>query len=141
METPPRARWTRASRRAPASGPPVRKDAGKGRVVYIPGIVFKGPLPEHGGYFEINNRFWKLPKNWTELTDAVRWAARQDIPVQIDAPSYVAVNVVAQPKERRWFVHLVNYNASSGMPAKSIEAPTHFREGTLRGRSPCIRPI
>ena len=98
-------------------------------------------IAEHGGYFEINNRFWKLPKNWTELTDAVRWAARQDIPVQIDAPSYVAVNVVAQPKERRWFVHLVNYNASSGMPAKSIEAPTHFREGTLRGRSPCIRPI
>jgi hypothetical protein len=90
---------------------PAQKEYEKGRVVYIPAVRFDGPLPQFGAYFTVDFRFWKLPKNAREIADGVRWAARNDIPVQVSGPAYLVSNLVQQPKQRRMMVHLVNYNA------------------------------
>jgi hypothetical protein len=90
---------------------PARKTYKEGRTVYIPAVRFPGTLPEFAKYFPVDERFWKLPANAPEIADAVRWAARDDIPVQVGGPAYLVSNLVAQPEKRRMMLHLVNYNA------------------------------
>ena len=106
-----------------ASAPslPVRKEFGKGRVVYFPSLQYDGPMPEMEPYFSISNRFWKRPKNWPELADAIQWAAKGNMPVEISGPSFLVANLVAQPDRQRMMLHLVNYNARNTPSIKSID--------------------
>ena len=92
------------------SGAGARKEAGRGRVVYFPAVQFDGPLPDPAPYFQIRNQYWKLPKNYQEITDGVRWAARGEIPVSITGPLYLVTNLAGQMDKRRMMLHLVNYN-------------------------------
>jgi hypothetical protein len=103
------------------AGQPVRRQVGQGRSVYLPALRFDGELPEMGNYFSIGNRFWKRPRNWQELGEAVRWAAREEMPVRVEGPEYLAANVTAQPEQRRTMVHLVNYNARRAAIAQPVE--------------------
>jgi Beta-galactosidase trimerisation domain len=102
------------------AGEPVRKQAGKGRSVYLPALRFDGTLPEFGNYFRVDNRFWKKPRNWQEFTDAIRWAGNGEASLQIDGPDYLVANVVAQPAQRRMMIHLVNYNARQAALADPV---------------------
>jgi hypothetical protein len=115
------------------SGSPVRAQAGGDRrSVYLPALRFDGPRPEMGNYFRIDNRFWKRPQNWQEFTEAVRWAANEEMPVRIGGPEYLVANVVEQPEKRRMMVHLVNYNARRAPLAEPIQvacrAPAPVKE-------------
>jgi hypothetical protein len=92
------------------AGVPTRKEVGRGRVVYIPGLEFDGPIPPAEPYFNIGPAFWKRPKNWEQLIDAVEWASRGDVPLRVEGPNFVAANLVEQRDKRRRIVHLVNYN-------------------------------
>jgi hypothetical protein len=98
-------------RRVEAGGAPVRKEYEKGKVVYIPAVTFDGPLPEFGKFFNVEPRFWKLPKNAPEITEAVRWASGGDIPAEVTGPAYLVSNLVEQTDKHRMMLHLVNYNA------------------------------
>jgi hypothetical protein len=115
------------------AGPVSRKEVGRGRAAYFPDIVSDGPRPEGQPYFSIPNDYWKRPKNWQEIVDAVIWAARGDLPVDVAGPEYLVVNLVTQPEKRRMVLHLVNYNArtnpSTG-PVKVVWRPPDGRGGT-----------
>lgn len=89
---------------------PVRKEFGRGRVAYFAGIEFDGALPPHEPYFNIGPAFWKRPKNWKDLVDAVSWVAQGDVPLHVTGPEFLGVNLVEQPEKRFQAVHLVNYN-------------------------------
>ncbi|MEO6828527.1 MAG: hypothetical protein ABI164_01860, partial [Acidobacteriaceae bacterium] len=89
---------------------PVRKEFGRGRVAYLSGIEFDGALPPHEPYFNIGPAFWKRPKNWKDLVDAVSWVAQGDVPLHVTGPDFLGVNLVEQPEKRFQAVHLVNYN-------------------------------
>jgi hypothetical protein len=99
-------------RQVEVTGAPVRKEVSQGRVVYLPGVKFDGPLPEFGKFFSVDTRFWKLPKNADDITAGVRWAARDEMPVEVSGPRYLVSNLVEQPEKRRMMLHLVNYNAA-----------------------------
>ncbi len=101
-------------REAASSSRPQTSNKGKGRVVYFPDIPFDGPLAEPGNYFNIPNQYWKAPKNWLEIGEAVRTAANGEIPIEVTGPPFLVVNLVSQPNKRRLLVHLVNYNAAAG---------------------------
>jgi hypothetical protein len=122
------------------SGSGTRKEVGKGRVVYFPAILFDGALPPPANYFEIRNQYWKLPKNYRELIDGVRWAARDEIPVSISGPLYLVANVVEQTKKRRMMVHLINYNVSNVARIKDIKVtcrlPGGARANSVKTYSP-----
>jgi hypothetical protein len=111
----------RVERLATASEPPVRKQVGKGRSVYLESLRFDGALPEMGNYFQIGNRFWKRPQNWREFTDAIRWAANEEMPVQVAAGEHLVLNMVSQPERKRWMIHLVNYNARRAPLSAPVE--------------------
>jgi hypothetical protein len=70
------------------------REAGKGRVAYFP--------------FDIDRIFWEVldPDHGRLLANAVRWAARDDIPVEVDGPGVLDVMVWRQ--ESSLTVHLVN---------------------------------
>ncbi|MGH9325085.1 MAG: hypothetical protein ACRD2B_00135 [Terriglobia bacterium] len=102
-----------------AVGLPTRKQFGQGRVVYFPGIEFDGPLPPAEPYFTIGRPFWKRPKNWEELVDAIDWAAQGEVPLQVLGPDFLVANLVEQPEKQRRLVHLINYNTKQ---IPSIEA-------------------
>jgi len=110
-------------------GASVRKDYEGGRVVYIPAVRFDGSLPEFGKYFQVDPRFWKLPKNARDITDGVRWAARDDIPVEVSGPEYLVANTVEQAERRRIIVHLVNYNAGKAPALEPVEVTCHIPAG------------
>jgi len=99
----------------------VNKEAGLGRSVYLPALRFDGALPEPGGYGQIGSRFWKRPANWEQFVAAIRWAARDELPVRIGGPGFLAANLVSQLEKRRWMLHLVNYHARTGKPTGAIE--------------------
>ena len=94
-----------------SAGQPQRKTVGDGRTVYIPAIEFDGPLPLDQPYFTLDAGFWKRPKNWKDIVDAVSWAAGEKLPVSVAAPDFVAMNLLEQTAKRRRIIHLVNYGA------------------------------
>lgn len=92
------------------AGASSRKQVGQGRVVYIPGLEFDGPMPPSQPYFKIGLEFWKRPKNWKQLVDAVSWASQGDSSLEVAGPDFLGVNLVEQQEHRRRIVHLVNFN-------------------------------
>jgi hypothetical protein len=93
------------------AGATTHNDVGRGRVAYIPAIQFDGTLPPPEPYFTIGMSFWKRPKNWRQLIDAIVWASGGDIPLEVQGPEYLIANVVEQPDRHRRLVHLVNCDA------------------------------
>lgn len=111
------------------AGAPTRKQVGQGRVVYFPGIEFDGAMPPAEPYFTIGQEFWKRPKNWQELVDAVSWAAQGEIPLQVNGPDFLAANLVEQPDKRRRLVHLVNYNTGATSSIENIQVRCAMPKG------------
>ena len=111
------------------AGTPARKEVGHGRVVYLPGIEFDGPLPPREPYFHIGPSFWKRPKNWKQVIEAVSWTSQGDVPLQVSGPDFLAANLVEQPEKRRRLVHLVNYNSGEMPSIENIEVKCAVPEG------------
>jgi hypothetical protein len=116
---------------AAPSGSVQRNQAGKGRVVYIPGVEYDGPLPEAEAYFNISNRFWKRPKNWEQIIDAVRWAANDDPPLQVAGPDFLVANLVEQAARQRRLIHLVNYDAQNTRSISSVRVTCAVPNGKV----------
>jgi len=124
----------------PAGGASVRSEYGKGRVVYVPEMEFDGPLPPGERYFPIDNRFWKLPKNWRQLLDAVRWAARDEMPLEIEGPPYLIANIVSISSGNMQVLHLLNYNYKNRSPVESIPVTWQLPKSKAQLSARLLRP-
>lgn len=90
----------------------------KGRVVYIPEVQAAIPKP-HGE--PMTSEYWKLPVNWKELNDAVKWAAGGQLSLEVVAPTTVAAEVTEQKQNKTLMVHLVNYNVAKVPSVSGIQ--------------------
>ena len=106
-----------------------RKVYGQGRCVYIPVIEFDGPVPPDQPYFTIGTLFWRRPKNWKDLVDAVSWAARDTFPVNVSGPEFLAINLLEQSAKRRRIIHLVNFKAEQKQAIEGIVIRCALPEG------------
>jgi hypothetical protein len=61
--------------------------------------------------------------------EGVRWAARDEIPLRLDAPEYLVANLVEQPSRQRRMVHLVNYNAKNVPAVATLEVWCSLPQG------------
>jgi hypothetical protein len=111
-------RGGRGRRAETEASPTVQTEYQQGRAAYISSVEFDGPLPDAAPYFAIQNRFWKNPKNASQIVDAVRWASRNSLPVSVSGPAYLVANPVHQSRERCSILHLVNYD-NANVPAIS----------------------
>jgi len=91
---------------------PIRNSVQRGRVVYIPHVK---PSIEKPTGLPMSSRYWKLPLNWQELVDAVRWASGDQLSLEVKAPLTVATNLSILRSSGAFLVHLVNYDVE-GMP-------------------------
>ena len=90
-------------------GRALRRAFGRGRVAYIPNIqaAMEPPVPEMN--YNFRDKYWKLPRNASELLGAVVWAGAGRV---VNAPLHVAAELVEQRGTGRMLLHLVNYNFS-----------------------------
>jgi hypothetical protein len=98
-------------------------------VVYLPTVDFDGPLPKFGSFFQVDARFWRAPQNADEIAESVRWAARDQIPVEVSGPDYLVSDLVEQPGNRRLMLHLVNYNSRKEASLNPIKVTLRLPEG------------
>jgi hypothetical protein len=114
---------------------PVRNEAGEGRVVYIP---YVRPAMEKPPNAAMISQYWKLPLNWHELIDAVKWAAGGELSLDVQAPPHVAAELIDQ--KNRVLVHLLNYAAESGPVSGKIAVRVAIPQGRKVGTAYLISP-
>jgi hypothetical protein len=102
---------------------PKKRQFGKGRVVYIPRIEPSVAPPPPAMTYYFSNQYWKLPKNYEGLAEAVRWAARDDLSVQVTAPLSVTMELAQQKSTNTWLLHLLNFRVEKPV----VNIPVQFR--------------
>lgn len=104
----------------------IRGEYGKGRVAYInhikPGLNKPSSTPP-------TSEYWKLPENFQELEDAVRWAAGEPLPIDVKAPYYVTMEWLWQMESNRMIIHLVNYDVQNQPIVNDISIRLKLAEG------------
>ena len=105
----------------------LRREFGKGRVVYIPRIepAIEPPPAMMSYYFA--NKYWKLPKNYEELAGAVRWAAREEFSASVEAPLWVTMELAEQKSTGTRLLHLLNFRFEE--PLRDITVKVRLPEG------------
>lgn len=97
--------------------PILHNQIGQGRVAYIPEV--KPAIPKPSGE-DMTSEYWKLPVNWRELNDAVKWAAGGQLSLEVVAPATVAAEITEQKQSKTVLVHLVNYNVAKAPSVRGI---------------------
>jgi len=120
----PQWRGIRGGDQFPTSGV-LRNQAGRGRVVYIPEIKPATPKPLGA---RMTSEYWKLPVNWKEIIDSVRWAAGGTFSLEINAPPSVIAEPMRRTEGKELLLHLVNYDAARTPSVSNIEASLRLPE-------------
>ena len=92
------------------SVPVQKREVGKGKVVYIPEVIPSVPKPPA---VAMTSRYWKLPVNWKELIESVRWASGNDLSVNIEAPLTVTMELNQKEDRSALILHLVNFDSKN----------------------------
>ena len=104
-----------------------RNQVGKGRVVYITAVEPSMPRPR---FEEMKNEYWKLPVNWKQLKNAVKWAAGGELSLDVDAPPYVVAELLEQKEREKVLLYLVNFNVVREPAVHNVEVdlriPSNF---------------
>ena len=120
------APWVAGQPEQLLQGPAVKREAGKGRVVYIPEIRPSVPKPPSA---PMTSQYWKLPQNWQEVLSAIRWAARGSLSLEVKAPLTVTAELQEQKQQGRMLIHLVNYDAARTPLVGRVEISLLVPEG------------
>jgi hypothetical protein len=106
---------------------PVQRAVGDGRVAFLPRIECAVEPPPPGLSYNFSNEHWKLPKNSSDLIEAVKWAAGGKLTVSVQAPLSVAAELVEQRSSGNWILHLVNFDFNK--PVDNIAVNLRLPEG------------
>lgn len=97
---------------------------GEGKVAYISYIE---PSKYRPPTEPMRNNYWKLPLNYRELADAIKWASGSELSIEVEAPLTVTMELTTQ--ENKMMVHLINYNAVQEMAVKDIHVNLKIPDG------------
>jgi len=87
-------------------------------VVYLPEIKPAVPKPPTAS---MSSQYWKLPINFEEMLEAVRWAAGTPLTMNINAPLTVATELTVNPDSSSYMVHLLNYDVENTPEVRDIQ--------------------
>jgi hypothetical protein len=105
---------------------PKKNIINKGRVVYLPEIKPSIAKPSGVG---MTNRYWKLPKNYEEILELVKWAAKDNLSLMVKAPVYVTAELTKSIDKSKIMLHLVNYNNKRNALVTNIEVSMEIPAG------------
>jgi hypothetical protein len=124
---------------------PLRREFGKGRVVYIPRIEPGVEPPPAMMSYNFSNEYWKLPKNYEELVEAVQWAARGGFSASVEAPLWVTMELAEQKSTETRLLHLLNFRIEEPLRdiAVKVRIPggMRLREGVLESPDDLPRQV
>lgn len=110
--------------------PAVQNRIGRGRVSYVAAV--KAAIAKPPGA-RMTSQYWKLPLNWKELIEQVRWAAGGKFTLEVEAPETLAV--VGEQQEQigtdRRIVHLLNYSAPRGKSVSNVKVDIELPGGKI----------
>ncbi|MFH1741561.1 MAG: hypothetical protein ABIH23_21350 [bacterium] len=96
------------------AGEKIRRIQGDGRVVYIPAVqpgVDESVLkPRWTEYWKFPIEYWTLPRNADALVDAITWASKDKMSLDVEAPETVVIELLQQKEENRLLLHVINYD-------------------------------
>lgn len=105
----------------PTGMPFTRRQFGKGRVVYVPRIEPAVEPPPPTMTYRFGNTYWKLPKNYEALLEAVGWAAHDEFSVRVEAPLSMTMELAQQPSTNSWLLHLLNFQVEKPVTNISVQ--------------------
>jgi len=115
----------------------IRRQVGRGRVVYIPEV--KPAIPKPPGA-RMTSQYWKLPLNSRELVDDVRWAEGGRLALEVAAPLTVAAELVEQKQKGEMIVHLLNYDVARTPSVRQIGIDLRLPEGKKATKVSLVSP-
>lgn len=115
-----------------------RRGFGKGRVVYVPAVEPQITPPAPRMSYRFTNAYWKLPKNYRQLVEAVNWAAAGPLSAAVEAPLPVTAELAERPASNLLLLHLVNYDVRHPASdiAVSLRIPAGYRVSEVVSSSP-----
>ena len=119
--------------------PPARGQVGQGRVSYIPAIKPAIPKPPA---VRMTFDYWKLPLNWEDLIEQVRWAAGGTFSLEVEAPRRTAVVAehTRQVERNRHLVHLLNYDSARGAAVHDVRVDVELPRGAQARQVTLLTP-
>lgn len=108
------------------SGDTKKTQFGEGKVAYIPAIE---PSIERPQTSSMTNKYWKLPKNYLEIVNAIKWAAGTDLSIEVEAPLTVTINLTEQKDNGKMMLHIINYNYKKEELVKDIKVSLRIPKG------------
>jgi hypothetical protein len=103
-----------------------QKKLGDGKVVYIPEVIPSKPKPATTA---MTSQYWKLPMNWKELIHSVQCAEDSSLPVTIEAPLNVTMELTAKEDNSALMLHLLNYDFKSNPFIQNIKVSIQTSQG------------
>jgi len=94
-------------------------------VVYLTSIE---PSINRSEFASMSNKYWKLPKNWQQLKDAVKWAAGGELSLELKAPPFVVAELLEQKELDELILHLVNFNVVNEPVVENVEVDLKIPE-------------
>ena len=96
----------------------LRETAGKGRFAYIAEIIRSMPMKSIDGWKAHDNpsKYWKLPKNYKQVLNAVKGVGRNSIPLRTNAPATVLMEMLYRKSNAAVTIHLLNYDLDGPRP-------------------------
>ena len=106
------------------AGVTMKNQFGKGKVAYIPFIV---PTLKRPPTTPMKNAYWKLPLNYIEMVEAIKWATGKDLSINVSSPITVTMELTEQ--EGKMMVHLINYNIEREKIVRNIKVSLKIPAG------------
>jgi hypothetical protein len=108
------------------SGNTTKNQFGKGKVAYIPTIEPSVKRPQASA---MTNKYWKLPFNYLEMVNAIKWVSGDDLSIDVKAPSTVTIELTEQKDKDKMMLHIINYNVNRGKLVKDINVSLRIPAG------------
>jgi len=89
--------------------------------------------------FQYRAPILEVPQNGSELLEAVLWAARNELPVQVTGPPSLIANLVKQPERNLLCLHLVNYD-SKASTIENVDVRLRLPRGVTASQVKLISP-
>ncbi len=104
----------------------LRKQIGKGRLVYIPEIK---PVIDKPPVVAMSQEYWHLPLNWQDLISSVKWAMNDDLSVEVSAPLAVTLELTEKLNKNVLMLHLLNYDIENRPVIKNLDVSLKIPAG------------
>ncbi len=104
----------------------VKNKIGSGRAVYIPEVK---PVIKKPSTAAMISRYWRLPMNWEELVESVKWASDDNLSIDVNAPLTVTIELTKKIDKSSLMLHLVNYNVERNSLVRNIGISLKIPDG------------